>query len=818
MKKFSALLSIIAGIGLLVSCTDAINTDENEDSSYEIIELECGSTYAEIQLATEKEHSGVNDYTLTLKDASVYPANQIDFELTHKKRTVEFCDLKPDSDYVLEVSYNFSSGFKQSVAKTFYFSTRPVYVPDFCMEYDSQENLVIIKAEKENLANMCNRINIMRSVKKDGDYEEIGNEYLNSRLVEFTDKKDIEPKTTYYYKFKLFDAKDSLLAESIEPVLFNPSRALPLAVSKKTLKTQTGLSGVTVNWEAVESADYYELTVSESGDTEEKIIIEDKTENTSYVVKNLEAGKKIIIRIYSVNEVGRCNEAAVCEAEILEPKITDVSVLTDQTDVQYLITTSFDVLEENCSVSYSLRKSEKPDSEKLVKNDFVEPVIIRDGLIPETKYKALSSAVECAGYIHMKLLCRAEDGKVKEYTSVYKVPDFYTDGFDVVSNLTVSEIKRDEVELTFDELSEKQKFGQKIKYQAYAYYNGKKEKTVFAESSSSPMKIKGLEPGRYYTIKLLATSKDKNEELESSEDKPLYEKFFAETEAATESGLSKPVIKNITEELKTDKKGRNSFYTTALNIKWDRIKEDSGDTKIAYGIEYKVLEKSKFTRVLSENLADDGADAQFERRDGAVFSVNAGNRYKVRVFAYELSDPECLSYSDVFVIQTKPADFSFVPELTFYGFWKDGRVPYSNLKDGYNFNFINLSDDERKADSYAFMYSFDKAGLDEPVIPRLLFLDRSKINPASLEYGLFDEIYITIPDSKGYVLETFGNKASASGDLNMPKFEVRNDELKSVEKFENSGIQIKDSWLYNNSVYISVRQKEAGNLGFSYFY
>ena len=55
-------------------------------------------------------------------------------------------------------------------------------------------------------------------------------------------------------------------------------------------------------------------------------------------------------------------------------------------------------------------------------------------------------------------------------------------------------------------------------------------------------------------------------------------------------------------------------------------------------------------------------------------------------------------------------------------------------------------------------------------------------------------------------------------DLNMPKFESRNDLLKSVDQMESAGLAVKDEWLFNNSVYISVKEKEAGDLGISYYY
>ena len=102
---------------------------------------------------------------------------------------------------------------------------------------------------------MCSRLTILRSTEIDGTYIEVGNDYLNKRTVDFVDGKNIEPKTTYFYKFKLFDTAGALLAESEEPVLFNASKVVPESVSKKTLRARAGLTSVSFSWEPVDFAD-----------------------------------------------------------------------------------------------------------------------------------------------------------------------------------------------------------------------------------------------------------------------------------------------------------------------------------------------------------------------------------------------------------------------------------------------------------------------------------------------------------------------------------------------------------------------------------
>ena len=802
MKKSSLLLSLVLGLSLFVSCSDAMNTREEAAPSYEVTELAYGATFADFQLATESEHSSIDYYSLTLKDDSVYPADQKAFILTHKSRTVEFTDLKPDSDYILEVSYNLPSGLVQSFSRTYKFTTKPVYVPDFYFEYDSLNNCVIIKAEKENISNMCNRLTILRSTEIEGTYIEVGNDYLNKRTIDFVDNKDIEPKTTYFYKFKLFDAANALLAESEEPVLFNASKVVPEAVSKKTLKARTGLTSVSFTWEPVDFADYYEVEVSEDEDFEKVLEGCLKLEECSYTVKELLPEQKIYFRVFAVNDIGKSKEAPVIEAEIQEPKITDVSVLTGQSQVQYFVSTSFDKLEDNCSVVYTLRKSAKPDSELLVKNSFTEPVLSREGLIPETHYSSNSLGDFSAGYIHMVISCKNEDGSMQTFTSSRRVNDFYTDGYDAVTNLEVSSIRSTDALLSFTELTNEQKFGQTVNYALYAYCNGNNNTSdvnpLFAEADSSPIKITGLEPGRYYNFKLIATA------VAGSQSDVLYKQFYAETEAATESGLSTPEIVSLSESpLAKDAEGKDlPSYKTALSLQWNKLPEEGAGLNLAYGIEYKIFEKSNFILAKKDIKADND-----------IFVVNAGNRYKVRLFAYEVENPECLSYSEVFEVQTKPLDDKNIANLTDAKFYEKGALPHSDLKNGYVLNFLSLEDTEY----HSYKYSFDmSAAALSQVTPRLIYVDRSRISPLSNNYALIDELVVYVPESE-IVLASFGKDKTLS-DLNMPKFESRNDLLKSVDQMESAGLAVKDEWLFNNSVYISVKEKEAGDLGISYYY
>lgn len=146
---------------------------------------------------------------------------------------------------------------------------------------------------------------------------------------------------------------------------------------------------------------------------------------------------------------------------------------------------------------------------------------------------------------------------------------------------------------------------------------------------------------------------------------------------------------------------------------------------------------------------------------------------------------------------------------------------------GTGLNFILPSGDP---EFFAFKISFDgkdadnAIGIDSSYIPRLVFVDRNAF-PFTTElgktYGEFSKIYIVEPDQEGYILETFEDDASnyLYENVNMPYFsEQSNGSLSSTTYPQSAGIEINETWIYNNSVYVGVKQELAGNLGFSYFY
>ena len=284
-----------------------------------------------------------------------------------------------------------------------------------------------------------------------------------------------------------------------------------------------------------------------------------------------------------------------------------------------------------------------------------------------------------------------------------------------------------------------------------------------------------------------------------------------------------------------------------LNVTWDKIAEDDGTGNVAYEIEYKVLKKSKFRKFIHE-VNGDFVNAYINEYS-AKMPVNAGNRYIVRVVAYKVDDTSSKVYSEERQIQFSKFDDRSLATALLYpsavgnhnagdvidfadpNVWDGSTSPKSSLTKGYNFGLtqfmgeagtgLNFILPSGNPEYFAFKISFDgkdadnAVGIDSSYTPRLIFVDRYAF-PFTSGYGEFSKIYIVEPNTEGYSLETFeDDKLDGRTYVNMPYF---NQSGIGSATAQSAGIEIDETWLYNNSVYVGVKQEYAGNLGFSYFY
>ena len=835
MKKLLSNFSLCRGLFLLfglltfASCDLLFGSKEDveekgdEKSGYEIT-AEVGATYADFTFCTEEEMAKVNRIKYQIKAAS--DSDSYGYDSQYKFNTLYVSNLKPETEYNISVTYYFTEGYSDYKEKNYNFTTKEVYVPDFTPEYHPISEKIVFKT-KENLENLCDKLGILRAESEDGPYVQVNEVYRNEYLEDDT----VSSLKKYWYKFRLYKYESpeyKILMESEKPVSISTERMSPEKIDAKSLKKTYGIKSLTLSWDPVDDAEWYEISL-EKGFSSTPVFAYRKVEGTSYTIPEIAAGSTYYVRLYAVNAVGKSDYLLESFELPYSPTISTIKIEAGQTSATYIVKNNFDYLEEDCSAVYTLRESSSTDS-TLLAGPFTEPVFVRENLIPASEYSTYSSSAGKSGYVHVTYSYTDSDGNEQTKTAKQAPSSFYTLGYDEVTNLKIDDITSTTATLSFDELTEEQKFGQTVKYYVLAETNG--ESTKFASANSSPITVTGLEAGRNYLFKAYALNSGTS--VYNIEDNWVY----ASVDAITESGLSEPSLKSVVE-------GEQTGVKTTLTVSWIKINEDEGEN-VGYGIEGKVLKNRMFRslELVEDSLRYDEATNTYS----AQVKVNAGNRYFIRVYAYKTEEAACKSYSSEEEIQTaylndrllataivypqdiEDAGISTGDVIDFVDthVWEKGASIRSTLSQGYNFGLTQFNGASPKfrlptgqVEYFAFKFCFksDYAndGIDASYSPSLIFLDSYGISSTSQiwnDYGSFGEIYIVTPNAEGSIVKTYTNSQT-----NMPYFTPKSDgSLSSTKSCSAAGITVEEEWLYNNSVYVGVKQTVAGNLGFSYYY
>lgn len=841
---------------LFTACIDpASNNNDPYPNSYKPSVDTVGATYADVLFCTAEELQTLSSYEYFLyKESntnSEYSSWNNDDNLSIKKSI--YADkyseepLIPNTNYTLKITY--TSKDYEKIERTITFKTKPYDFSSYKIEYDDDiYDTVYIYTNELKVGDL----KVYRSETADGEYSEIEIEEVDSSFVYCRDESDtLETDKTYYYKFKIFDSSsDKLLYESTTPLSIKVGVIRPQPINGKSLKVLQGITRVKFTWDEVDGADEYDIEVktdSYYGD-----VLDTKTvTETIYefdAIKYDESfslsgsiDKKYEIRITAKN-AGGISPTIIKSFYLYLPKISEVEVIPGQKEAQYVCYTNIDYISEGCSVEYALKETYSGDA--IVSSK--EQIITRTGLNIDTEYNDYSSYYH-SGVVYLDVTYMDKNGDIQSYTSGnMKVGSFRTGNFDAVTNLEVLEEKTTSVKYKFSPLTTEQLNKQNVYY--YVIAEDGVTSPIISEIDNPAAEyqvIEGLEAGREYSLKILVSSESS---LYSSGIKNYN--TFAEIKVITASGLSKPTNIVLSEE--------DGIMPTQpyLNVTWDKIAEDDGTGNVAYEIEYKVLKKSKFRKFIHE-VNGEFVNAYINEYS-AKMPVNAGNRYIVRVVAYKVDDTSSKVYSDEKVIQFSKFDDRSLATALLYpstvdnagdvidfadpNVWDGSTSPKSSLAKGYNFGLtqfmgeagtgLNFILPSGNPEYFAFKISFDgkdadnAVGIDSSYTPRLIFVDRNAFSLTSLEktYGEFSKIYIVEPNTEGYILETFeDDKLDGRTYINMPYFKQSGNSytgisFSSTTSVQSAGIEIDETWIYNNSVYIGVKQELAGNLGFSYFY
>ena len=834
---------------LFTACIDpASNNNDPYPNSYKPSVDTVGATYADVLFCTAEELQTLSSYEYFLyKESntnSEYSSWNNDDNLSIKKSI--YADkyseepLIPNTNYTLKITY--TSKDYEKIERTITFKTKPYDFSSYKIEYDDDiYDTVYIYTNELKVGDL----KVYRSETADGEYSEIKIEGGAYPFLFCRDESDtLETDKTYYYKFKIFDSSsDKLLYESTTPLSIKVGVIPPNYVNMESLKVLQGITRVKLTWDKVDGATEYDIKVT-TDDIWDPVVLDTKTvTEAAYefdAIKYDESfslsgsrDKEYEIRITAKNAGGTSLEKYKSFYLSL-PKISKVEVIPGQKEAQYICSSNIDYIPEGCTVEYALKEESYSDN-PIVSSK--EQIITRTGLNIDTEYSPYSSYY-VPGVAYLNISYMDKNGEAQTYTSKYmKVNRFRTGNFDAVTNLEVLEEKTTSVKYEFSPLTTEQLNKQNVYYYVIAE-DGITSPIIkkIDNPAAEYQVIEGLLAGREYSLKILVST----ESYLYSSDLEDY-KTFAEIKVITESGLSKPTNVVLSEEA--------GLMPTQpyLNVTWDKIAEDDGTGNVAYEIEYKVLKKSKFRKFIHE-VNGEFVNAYINEYS-AKMPVNAGNRYIVRVVAYKVDDTSSKVYSDEKVIQFSKFDDRSLATALLYpsavgnhnagdvidfadsNVWDGLNAPKSSLTKGYNFGLtqfmgeagtgLNFILPSGNPEYFAFKISFDgkdadnAVGIDSSYTPRLIFVDRYAF-PFTSGYGEFSKIYIVEPNTEGYILKTFEDDASGYlyKNVNMPYFESG---IGSTTA-QSAGIEIDETWLYNNSVYVGVTQELAGNLGFSYFY
>lgn len=852
MRIGGGIACIVLFAMLFTACIDpATNNNDPYQNSYKPSVDTVGATYADVLFCTAEELQTLSSYEYFLyKESntnSEYSSWNNDDNLSIKKSIYadKFSEepLIPNTNYTLKITYTLKNYDK--IERSVTFKTKPYDFSSYKLQYDDIYDTVYIYTNELKVGDL----KVYRSETADGEYSEIKIEGGAYPFLFCRDESDtLETDKTYYYKIKIFDSSsDKLLYESTTPLSIKVGVIPPEPVNMESLKTLQGITRVKFTWDEVDGADEYYVEVR-ADDLWDPIVLDTKTVTEAAYefdaiecVENftLSSNKEYEIRITAKNAGGTSLEKYKSFYLYL-PKISKVEVIPGQKEAQYICSSNIDYIPEGCSIEYALK--ETYDGDAIVSS--IEPIFTRTGLLIDTEYYSYSSYY-IPGRVYLNITYMDKNGESQTYTSNYmEVNRFRTGNFDAVTNLEAIEEKTTSVKYKFSPLTTEQLNKQNVYYYVIAE-DGITSPIIkkIDNPAAEYQVIDSLEAGREYSLKILVSS----ESSLYSSDLEDY-KTFAEIKVITDSGLSKPTNIVLSEEA--------GIMPTQpyLNVTWDKIAEDDGTGNVAYEIEYKVLKKSNFFKFTHE--VDGDYVNTYINEYSAKMPVNAGNRYIVRVVAYKVDDTSSKVYSDEKVIQFSKFDDRSLATALLYpsavgdhaagdvidfadpNVWDGSTSLKSSLTKGYNFGLtqfmgeagtgLNFIKPSGNPEYFAFKISFDgkdadnAVGIDSSYIPRLIFVDRNAFSLTSLEktYGEFSKIYIVIPDTEGYILKTFEDDASdyLYENVNMPYFMQSGTSYSSSTSAQSAGIEINETWIYNNSVYIGVKQELAGNLGFSYFY
>lgn len=840
MKKVTSFLLLVPLL-LVVSCGGGPKPPTVEEETAKIT-VE-SSNVTQTSICVNVAYSGDRD--ISSWDISLY--DSVDDALVEKAENISpenaghfFMGLQTNHEYTAKVTAHFlDEPYNIIVSKQF--KTTEFVAPEIKSEFTSSfknnysetiENRV--KIFWEQLNGSADKVELLRASTKDGDYTVITSD--SGVLLKYLYDKTVNPETTYFYKvrfYTLVSGEYKLAAES-EILEVKTGKQLPSAIAKADISFIRGITTLKYSWPAVEGATKYNIslgTSSYSHTDDQKF----ETEENSYFFKGLSPNQNYYFTISVTTSAGTSLVTEAYQATTGSTTITYNGVTVDpqQTQAVYKVSLPFTDTTD-CTVSFVLRKTSDETSDVIMEiPELVNNSFIRTNLQPATWYSDYNN--NYAGYLHMSVTYKDENGQQKTENSYTNVKSFTTDDLVPPKNLKIDAVTKTTATLTFDELTTEEKLGKTPEYSISVYSSdGKYVKT--GRGNSSPITIEGLKAGSEYTFKARASFDNASSTAE-------YD--TTEIMGNTTSGINEKPVITLSEEPFDDEVLKEVWSN--IKVEWNALSAAEGldPEKLVYGIEYKIFEYSKYKRPQTTAKVDETYTGTTSFSEKIEF-VNGGNRYTVRVYAFDSDEPDDIVYSDPVKIQLKAiSDRSMYAAMTYnadfashVGASEGDIVDFANKKvwedehsirstdSAYNVGYIQLFGevDETKylfpkkdgLEYCSFKINLTDALDNATVVPRIILIDRSSFSFQGSTYSYFDNVYYIVPNEQGTIVKEFSRLGESSiyKDFNMPFFY----EGSTSTPPKNAGRPIDESYIFNNCVYMGVKQTQAGDIGFSYYY
>ena len=605
--------------------------------------------------------------------------------------------------------------------------------------------------------------------------------------------------TTYWYKAETFDSEGKSCGQTQSISVSTGSMDAPESVTD--LKSEEYFDGWQVSWNQQVTADSYKIEVLSSEYSTTPLKTYETKENSCFIPRDIQKYTDWYVRVRAVNSKGEGSFSNPKNLYSLSTSFSCTGSVSDATSTGAKVTLeaksgSKTISLKNAKAQYALLNSS-------TKTDFYKNYQDSN----EFEINDLEFATSKNLYGIIKITYKSLDGSEDSLEAVSSKISVSTKGLPAPSKApTVKSISRSSAVIEFTPLTTEQLHGisaTSIIYRINAYKYGTETSYKYKDTtagSTEPVTIT-LSQGYQYRFSVLAYvngSTPNGEESEKSE----Y--------VALKAPLSKPEIKTIEEAT-----GETAPFSK-IKVTFDKITEDT-DEEIKYGLEWDVFNSYMYnyeSKTPSEDVTE------------LTEKVNGGNRYFVKLYAYEstegtstkvMSEPKEITLTKISE-EKLTTTFEILPDITNSSTWSSGSTPKST-DTTYSWGLCQLQQGEK---SYLYKFSLTDEMLDGSGSTKLYYVEsydkdtKSKIGSTELAYGT--KTYFIAPNdnaANGFLSEPFADYSSSKYSKDpwkMPSYNSSgNLDYKTLDVPNQKGVYLSSltNYIFNNALYIGITTSDS---------